>query len=249
MIIQYPSVHKWTKTVTSDPLFGFGKNHTVRINNSLKKISDSSVTHSFEPLTSDILEWFIPLYTATITEKNNPKLNDILKSTLGKVSKFSYFALILREEEVPIGATIFSERNSILSFAYRIYPLDWQKNNLPAGPSLYAEYLMNAYASQNGFSKISHGKDRNPYGYNAGIGLALFKLSVGCAIDLPKDTFEILSLDSTTVTQDILVFAYPENGSTHITEAYLCVSKDTLSKYDSILKYEHLIHTNVILRD
>jgi hypothetical protein len=235
--------------VTTDPLFGFGKNHTVRIKNSLKKIAESSITYSFEPLTREVLDWFIPLYTATITEKNNPKVNDIFESTIGKVSKFNYLALILKEEGVPIGATLFSERNSILSFAYRIYPLNWQKNNLPAGPSLYAEYLMNEYASQNGFSKISHGKDRNPYGYNAGIGLALFKLSVGCAVDLPKDSFDILSLDTSTLTEDILVFAYPENGSTHISEAYLCVTKDTLEKYDSIVKYDHLIHTNVILRD
>lgn len=249
MIIQYPTSHTWVKSVVADPLTGFGKNHTVRIKNTLKKITESNVTYRIEPLTPAIIDWFTPLYTEMVGEKSNAKISDIYTSTLGKEANYPYNALILLEAGIPIGATIFSERKATLSFAYRIYPNHWQHNSLPAGPSLYAEYIINDYASQKQFAKISHGKDRNPYGYNAGIGLALFKLSVGCSIYLPNGQSDTASIDLDAVTDDILVFAYPQADIKQISQAYLCVGHAAYEKYHSITKYDHLVHTTIRLRD
>lgn len=249
MIITYPSAHTWAKSLTADAFAGFGKNHLARLKTTLRKIDASTVTYTIEPLTTAHLEWFVPLYTATIAGKNNPKVNDIFASTLGKDSPHPYYILTINESAVPIGATIFAARKSSLSFAYRIYPNEWMQNNLPAGPSLYAEYLLNAWAIEHGYTKISHGKDRNPYGINASIGLALFKLSVGCSVELPSGEYEVNTLDTDTLTTDVLVFALPPAGTKKITHAYLCVQTATLPKYDSIKKYDHTITTEVVLRD
>lgn len=249
MIISYPSHHTWTKTLTTDAFAGFGKNHLARLKTTLRKIDTSSVSYSIEPLTPENLEWFIPLYTATVMTKNNPKVNDIFGSTLGKAGSHPYYILIIKENSVMIGATIYATRKTSLSFAYRIYPNKWTQNNLPAGPSLYAEYLLGAWAIENGYLKISHGKDRNPYGINANIGLALFKLSVGCAVELPTGEYEILSLDTDDITTDILVFEQPKDTERKITQAYLYVQKETLAKYESIKKYDHTITTSILARD
>ncbi len=249
MIIQYPTSHTWLKSVLTNPLAGFGKNHTVRIKNSLKKIAESTVTFKIEPLTPTIIDWFTPLYAETVGEKNNAKISNVYSSTLGKASPYPYYALILLEAGVPIGATIFSERTHTLSFAYRIYPNHWLQNSLPAGPSLYAEYLINDYVAQKKLTKISHGKDRNPYGYNAGIGLALFKLSVGCSIYLPNVPHDSDSIELDSVTDNILVFEYPKNDLKQISQAYLCVDTEAYEKYHSITKYDHLVHTTIVKRD
>ncbi len=239
----------WAKKLTDDAFAGFGKNHLSRIKTTLRKIESSTVTYSIELLTSTHLEWFTPLYNATIQVKNNPKVNDIFATTLGKEAEYPYYILILKENNISVGATIFAARTKSLTFAYRIYPNEWQHNSLPAGPSLYTEYLMNVWAIENGYSKISHGKDRNPYGINASIGLALFKLSVGCSIELPTGSYETDTFDTDKVTTDTLIFEQPKEASKCITQAFLCVHKDTLFKYESIKKYDHTVVTTIVLRD
>ena len=249
MHIFYPSEHSWIEPILEDPASGLGKQNQARLRSSLRKIAETTVTSSVEPLTQDILDWFTPLYTEQIGQKNNPKIHDLYANTIGKDVPYTYHALILKEDGKPIGATIFSKRKHILSIAYRIYPRDWKQNKLQASPSLYTEYLINRYAFDCGYKKLSHGKDRNPYGINANIGLALFKLSVGCLAYLPAVGFEIHELDLDSVTEDILVFEKPAEGEKRITKGYLCVTKGTLEKYETVTKYPNQIEIEVILRD
>ena len=249
MKIQYPSEHKWLEPVWEDPMAGLGKNNRARLRSTLKLIAESTITHSFEPLTPEILTWFTPMYASQIGGKNNPKLHDIYATTIGKDSPHPYYALILRESGEPIGATIFSQRTNILSIAYRIYPPNWNLHTLQSSPSLYTEFLINRHAFELGYKKISHGKDRNPYGINANIGLALFKLSVGCFIYLPSTKFEIKELDLDAVEEDLLVFALNENPTEkRITQGYLCVNQLSLVKYENVTKYPNQIKIDVVLR-
>lgn len=248
MKVTYASHHKWTRRILDDLLTPFGKNNTYRLRTTLKNIGDSTITHEFAPLTDETLEWFQPLYQKTISSKNNPKLFDIRSTTIGKVSKYKYYSLTLFEENNPVGATIFSERNSVLSIAYRIYPNSWTKSNLQANPALYAEYLVNEYGLNGGFKTLSHGRDRNPYGINSHIGLAIFKLSLGCTAQLPKAEYEIKTLDLDDINQDILILKYPTEGE-QITEAILYVSEENLPKYIQITKYPERLSVETIIRE
>lgn len=249
MHIFYPSEHNWIEPILEDPVSGLGKKNQARVRSSLRKLPDTTVSSTVEPLTQSILDWFTPLYTEQIGQKSNPKIHDLYANTIGKDVPYTYHALIVKENGRPVGATIFSKRTHILSIAYRIYPRDWKQNTLQASPSLFAEYLINRYAFECGYKKLSHGKDRNPYGINANIGLALFKLSVGCLAYLPTAGYEVRGLDLTTVSEDILVFEMPAEGIKRITKGYLCVSKESLQKYDTVTKYPKQILIEVILRD
>ncbi len=249
MIISYATEHKWVEPILDDPMDGLGKNNRARLRSTLKNIYESGVTHSIELLTPEILAWFVPLYQAQISEKNNPKIHDIASNTIDKKTTYQYFALILKENGEPIGATIFSERKKILSIAYRIYSSNWKYHSFQASPSLYTEYLINRYAYRRGYRQLSHGKDRNPYGQNASIGLALFKLSVGCSVFLPSADYETKTIDLDSVTEDLLIFEHPQDTEKRITKGYLCVSNESLARYENVTKYPAQIKIEVIIRD
>ncbi len=244
----FPSEHKWIEPVTEIAESALGKNNQARLRSFLKKVGSTTVTHTIEPLTKESLVWFTPLYSEIITKKDNPKVFDLYQTTLGKDSAHPYYMLTLSENGLPIGGTIFSERKNILSIAYRIYPHDWnQSSSLQANPALYSEYLINQYAWQRGYRAISHGKDRNPYGLNGGIGLAIFKLSVGCSVYLPSTPYEIYTLNLSEITQDIFLMHLPKHGE-QITNATLFTSLELLPKYSAVSKYPDRLQVEIIER-
>jgi hypothetical protein len=226
----------------------FGKNNLGRLRSTFKNIDASSVVHRIEPLTDEVLDWFTPLYLKTITNKDNPKLFDIRSTTIGKESKYKYYSLTLLEDNIPIGGTIFSERGPILSIAYRIYPNTWKQNNLQANPSVLAECLLNNHGVEHGFKTLSHGRDRNPYGLNAHIGLAIFKLSMGCSAYLPSTPYEIQTLDLNQVNQDVLLFKMPTEGD-QITKGILYATEENLSNYMQVAKYPERLLVEIITRN
>lgn len=247
MIIQHPDSHKWLKKISNDPINDFGKNNRNRLKSTLKNIGDTSITYNIKKLDNDTIDWFEPLYNRTISKKNNAKFFNIRETTLDKKSRYPYYSLILYENQDPIGATIFSVRDSLVSIAYRIYPNAWSTNSLQANPALYSEYLINVHVASIGMDTLSHGRDRNPYGLNADIGLAIFKLSIGCAPELPSVTHEIKSIDLSTVSTDIFILHVPEE-SKRITKATLYASVDTQEKYQQLTKYPEIIDVNIIER-
>lgn len=247
MIIKYPYKHSWCRTLSKDPFAGLSKSVVIKLKATLSKIDTSTVTHEIKPLTKETIDWFVPLYTEAIENKANARVFDIYSTTIGKGSKFSYFSLTLIEDNTPIGALIFSERNEKISIAYKFYPHDWKVNTLKASPSFYAEYLLIQHAINNGFSKLSHGKDRNPYGLNSAIGLAVFKLSVGCSPHIPKNDFVENEIDLACIDTDILVLTSPLSG-TQITEAILYTSPESVEKYTQVTKYPEQLKVTVIER-
>lgn len=247
MIISYAPHHTWLKSVHEDAVSVLGKSNQAQLRSTLKLIGETQITHTVDVLSQEILDWFIPLYTEKIGSRENGKIFDIYGTTLGKESPYTYYALILKENDVPIGATLFSERKDTLSIAYRMYPNKWQSDILQANPSLYTEYLINLHAFQRGFKKISHGRDRNPYGPNAYIGLAAFKLSIGCKARIPQET-ETLMFDTDTATCDTLIFERPHTGR-NIKRAYLICTEDNIGKYVQVTKYPHLLEVETIIRN
>ncbi len=164
-----------------------------------------------------------------------------------KDTPYSYYALILKEDGIPIGATIFSERKHTLSIAYRIYPNSWTMGSMQANPSLYTEYLINMYAAERGFTMISHGRDRNPYGPNSYVGLAGFKLSIGCAAYIPLKSIPVEEFDTDNAQCDTFIFEYPQEGR-RITKGYLICSEEMCERYMQNTKYPHLIEVETIFR-
>lgn len=251
MILTYPPHHRWLKATVKEPELLYGPKNSKRIRSTLLRIQDFAITHDIRPLDQDFLAWFVPMYEATIGGKKNAVVHDIYNSTLGnKESLSEYWCLSLYENGQPIGGTIIGIRSDRIMIVYRVYNQKWSSGSLQANPSLYTEYLVSSYAYNLGKSFVSHGKDRNPYGLNANIGLATFKLSVGCKayIATDNDDYAPLTLDTDSLDTDALILHHPENGE-EITKATLVTTKAALEKYGQLLHYPNLLKVEVIYRD
>lgn len=247
MKIKYADHHKWVKTLSlDDNLASFGDSNKEKLKSTLNKINETNVTSIIESIDNEFLNWFVPLYSDNLLKKDNPKISPVREKVFN-VDK-EYLALKLYEDQLPIGATIFTHNGEFVSVAYRSYGNNWQTAQLRANPSLYTEYLLEQYTREVDYKKILHGRDRNPYGTNASIGLAIFKLSIGCQPYLSK-TYEIGELDTESCSKDVLVFEYPDNTTDVITKGYLITSKETLPKWIPVTKYPHLLDVEIIYRD
>ncbi|OGG87684.1 hypothetical protein A2592_00915 [Candidatus Kaiserbacteria bacterium RIFOXYD1_FULL_42_15] len=249
MLVTFGHKHKWVKKIESDILVGFGKSNAKKITNLLRKIETLDITSIFAPLDQSFLDWFVPLYNERIRSKENPNLHDIYAATLGKAEKkFPYYTLTLFEAGIPIGGAIFTLRTYKLSIAFRVYFPDWQVNKkLACSPALFAEYIITKHAQEKNKTKLVHGSDRNPYGIYSSIGVAIFKLSVGC-YPVVQYNPEIETIDTTTVQKNIFLLELPKQQR-RITDAYLITTKDAAKNFEQALKYENQLRVQIIYRD
>lgn len=241
MIIEYSPFHRWFKEAIENPEDLFGKKNKKRILSTLPKISEHPITHSIKPLDEEFLHWFTPLYSEIIGAKDNAIVHDIHEATLGKGSEAIYWCLELLENNTPVGGTIFRIKDEKILIAFKVYPHNWKEGTLQANPSLYTEYLLSKFAYDSGKEIISHGKDRNPYGINAAIGLATFKLSTGYKpyLLLEKENCESKTIETDTIKVDSLLLHHPQMNTYNdpIIKATLLVSRETEPKYLQVCSY------------
>lgn len=252
MEIKYASKHRWFKDLsTKDPLEGFGDNAKAKLNSTIKKVADSEIRHIITPLTKELINQFTPLYQEQIGKKDNPRLFNIEERTLNKSDNKSYYEFLgIYENEQLIGGTIFSVRSDFFGIAFRAYANDWKSIKLQSKPAIYGEYLLAKYAIEINKTGISHGKDRNPYGYNANIGLAAFKLSVGCKPYKAKEgEYEMGYFDPKSASKDILLFEYPERAGERITKGYLITCRENEAKWQQVSKYPQSLTVETLYRD
>jgi hypothetical protein len=248
MQVTYPSHHSWLKDITSGLAIDFSGRTAKKIHATLPLLADFCVTYTIEPLRESFLSDFMPLYTSEISSKENALVQDIPGKTLYNTTATApYFCLSLRENGVFIGGTIFSVRSDRISYAYRTFQNSWVTAPFKASPALIGEYAVAQFACDLKLPFLSHGKDRNPYGLNANIGLATFKLSVGCWPSVSKGC-EIKTIDTDTLTKDCLILELPPEGA-KITKAYLVTSRATEAKHIQATKYPDLLQVEVLYRD
>ncbi len=251
MEITYATGHKWSKKVVEDSLSLFGKSEQKKIAETLKKINTSDISYTIQPLDEEFFGWWLPLYEERISTKDNPKIFNVKDKTLGNPDKDKkYFSLTLLEGNIKLGGLIFSVKENTLYFAYRTFAYDWEKAILRCGPSLYVEYVVAEHAKRLGLKNISHGKDHNPYGLNSSIGLALFKLSVGCLPQLPEENFTVERLDAEKLDKDALVFEYPQESvkCASITKIYLIASLEGQNKWSQLERFSDVLDIEIITR-
>lgn len=247
MEITYASHHRWRKNLQHDGAEGFGKNATAKIKSTLNKIDPAVIEYKIAPLDEEFVEWFTPIYEDRINEKDNPKIfaiKDLLDNT-----ERQYYYLKLLENNTPLGATTFrfDETNKVCVIAYRIYENRWKNSKLQAQPSLFTEYLLCEHALKKDMRELSHGMDRNPYGLNSSIGLAAFKLSVGCK---PRKSgeYEVKSINTDEIKTDAFILEYPGKETEEIKKAYLVTTPENEHKWSQVTKYPHLLEVDVVYR-
>lgn len=249
MQVTYPSHHRWLKDISAGFEIDFSGRAAKKIHAALPQLEGFNISYTIEPLNEAFLEDFIPKYEADIGSKQNALLHDVKGKTYNnEKSIFPYFCLSLKEHGVFIGGTIFSVRTDRVSYAYRTFNNNWIDAPVKASPALIGEYAVAQFACAQGLKYLSHGKDRNPYGLNASIGLATFKLSVGCRPYIGSDESDVIkTIDTKDLKEDCLILEMPKEG-TAITKAYLVTTKETLEKYIQVTKYPELLAVEVLYR-
>lgn len=243
MKIAYADNHKWVKKISTDILTDLGSNAAKKIRKILNEIEQHEISHTIEPLDEAFITWFEPLYVKRINGKSNPNVYDIRATTLHRShAKYPYHSLTLYEKGVPVGGTIFTIREDRVSLVYRAFQPTWSFPHR-CSPALLAEYIITEYTQKLGKDTLVHGSDKNLYGVNSDIGMAVFKLSTGCHPELQKK-YSVTEIDLSTFDSDVLVLELPQQG-TRITTAYLYASEACAEKYAQLFKYEkdlHVIH-------
>lgn len=244
MILMIPDKVSWKKDITSDSLSHYNKNIAKRILKTHTNRERDGINFVIQPVTQALLDWFVPVYTAKISQKNSPLVIDLYSKTLDKAKK-SFFILIISENDSRVGGVIFSETDTDVNIAYKIFEDGWMTSKLPASPSLYADYLLTEHGYQTNKKFISHGKDRNGYGKTSSIGLATFKISLGYKPYLPKK-FILVELDTNTIECDSLYFVSQNESSELQGNLFTtATTKETWSRLDS---YQESVSINWIIR-
>ena len=248
MKIQHTTHHRWHRPVIENPLLLYNKNNQKRLQSTLNKIEETNVSYQIRIVDNEFLEWFQPFYTAQMESKANAKVHDLYEATKAKDYIEAYYQLTLFEGDHRLGAILFSLRkDKMLGISFRALEHTWQENTLQANPALYTDYLLAQFAYEKAMEVFSHGLDRNPYGINAAIGLATFKLVVGCTPKIPKEP-EFTETDISQLTEDALIILPPEEDIV-ITKAVLICTTESEPKYAQLRAYPDRLNIDVQHRD
>ena len=235
MEIKYSTHHNWYKDISQPVLENFSKKQRKRISKTLLLLSENHISISMHEIDEVFLNQFLPFYREIIEGKKNPRVMDIRSRLDSNGNKYKQYGLLIKEKDVCIGGTVVMNKKNTCTTAFKAYKHNWLTANLEVGPSLISEYFVTTHALNSNYTKLSHGRDNNPYGQYSSIGLCAYKLSMGYHPVLPKE-YEVLTLNTDNVLEPLLVLERPENGQA-ITLAHFFHDTETLNLYGKVTKY------------
>lgn len=236
MEIHHTTHHRWQRPVIENPLTLYNKNNQKRLHSTINKIEETDISYQIKIIDDEFLDWFEPFYTEQMKSKVNAKIHDLHIATRPQEHIENYYQLTLFEGDSRLGAIVFSLRkDNMLGISFRALAHNWLENSLQANPALYTDYVLAEFAREKNMEIFSHGLDRNPYGLNANIGLATFKLTVGCTPKIPKET-EFTKTDISQLDTDTLILLPPEEDII-IKNAILVCTTETEPKYAQLRAY------------
>lgn len=241
-IALYPSYVAWQ--IALAPNQGFfdltSQENTRRIKKALAVFEASTYRFQIDQVDSTYLDAFVPLYENHIQKRQHAAISAV-RQNIGDnvVAGRVYESISLLKDGNLIGGLVYSVRSQALGVAYRVFPhtLDFR---LPVSCSYVAEYYLVARAKELGKSTIIHGRDRNPYGLNAAIGLADYKLRVGALPFVSTSAHNKFQTIDTLLDagENVLVFLGEEPGQP-ITKALLFIVSDAADverRYAGLIK-------------
>lgn len=231
MALLYPQYLVWRRTMegvhSADDCFS--KKMMNRMRKSWKVLADSPYRLVRDEIVDDTyLNQFVPLYEKHIGAKKNGHIYPVRERVHeGQAKGHIYEALSLYQDEVLIGGFIYSIRRDALSACFRAFPHELPLA-LPLSVSHLAEHLYFARALELGKHYLRHGKDRNAYGLHSNIGLAEYKLRLGCDpwVSQSEDT-TLLPVPPSCEGTDALFFLHATKDKVPMREALLVSDKST----------------------
>lgn len=246
MSFVFPKYVYWSLRLDniSDPYKIFGKNTSEKIRKSWDALTEAEYRFVLETADGVFLDKFIPIYESYISGKNG-QVFDIRKRILEEKKTEKYFSFSLFQKQQFLGGMIFRLENSEnIRVAYKVFPIKPAIKLATNNFALLADYLLFEYAIKNGYKKIYHGKDRNPYGVSdhSSAGVAAYKLLISArpeVADVEENTFSNLEIKNLEITdRDMMVFLGEKKGE-KIKKALL-ISR--LSQLELEKKYSVFFH-------
>lgn len=189
MDISFPRYISWRIHLqNNDPFSAFGKQTTSRIKKADQLLSQYGYRFIIEDVTSDYLDTFIPLYEKNILSKERGTVFPVrARIAEGEKSGKRYQVVSLYKHDEYLGGIIFSitPSNDFLASAYKVFPHEIPEK-IPISVSFVADSYFYSHSISLGCSDLSHGYDRNIYGYHSSIGLACYKIQVGGKPFIPR---------------------------------------------------------------
>jgi hypothetical protein len=246
--MNYPSHILWKLNFNSNQNIKsiFSKKTYKKIISSYNKLLEFGYTFKIQTLNQDLIDEFYPLYKKNIQKKRNGIVRDL----------YTYYSRFL-EEGVSCkllslyfdgelqGGLVFVERKTRLSAVIKYFPV-FAKCNIQSSITIVVEYLFFQEALRLEKKGIYHGVDTNEFGVNSEIGLAMFKLQIGCRpyISSVDSTYVVKSDFVWDTEEDVLIFqgSKPKEKISH---AILYI-KDKNSFEDNLDKYGPLLNASDI---
>lgn len=242
---KYPQYVRWKLSLADheEPWQFFGKKTGKRVRRAVEKCAqDKTEVFKIETVDDDYLEAFVKIYTESIAEKSNPRHIDVIQKIHEKQEEgVEYEAVSLYNSDTSklIGGLLYSKREESLNAAFKAFPAEFSAT-MPATPTRVAEYYFIERAKQLQKTYISHGKDRNVYGVHCDLGLARFKLSIGCVPYVPADN--TLWKEEVDANKEKVVFIFlGEDVDTPVQESILITTKteeESRAAYPELWKHE-----------
>lgn len=223
MYATYPRYLAWRRTLdgVTDPDIFFSAKTVGRIHKAMAQLAQSRYRLVYDDVDATYLDAFTPVYEAHISGKKHGHVYTVKENVLAGIAKGSaYGAISLYEGEALVGGFVYSIHAKALSSAYRAFP-----HSLPIKLAItishLAEHMFFARAIALGKTHIRHGKDRNAYGLHSNIGLAEYKMRLGCKPYISKaPDNELLGFPVDCTGEDALFFLGSEPGQ-RMTDAVL----------------------------
>jgi|694.fasta_scaffold58263_1 hypothetical protein len=227
----------------------FGKSY-AKIVKSVDALARDGYKVEFKDLTEELLDQFIPLYEQNLIAKKNPKIFDIKKLIEQTQSDNATIQmLVLSKDDKFLGGYIFSNYENSYRIMFVVLPKSLETKIFVNNVAFLMIFKMIEKSLEDKKEYFSHGRDRNLFGLNADIGLAIFKLRCGFKPYIKdKPDIEFLDEFKWNGTDDVLLFA-GDQVEKKITKSYLFTNKkdeELKSAYGAILKVAGEIGLEII---
>lgn len=224
----YPHYIYWKIDLTNvkDPFDIIGPRTGKKIRKALSILDGSPFQFKIEQIDNALLDAFVPLYEDNMRSKQNGTIFPVKEKILECTAKGKTYEMVsLYENNVFVGGMIYSVQKERISVAYKVFPKDTPLK-FPVSLSFVAEYKLFERAMELKKTELLHGKDRNCYGVFSNVGLAMYKLQIGCLPHVSQSKENTFYEEhDIKPTSDTLVFLGSKNGEP-IHEAILYTTKD-----------------------
>lgn len=241
----YPQFISWRMNCATgaDPGQVLGGKLTRRIRKAQQLLAGSAYRFTTEAIDEAYVNHFLPLYQHYMEAKVGGGVAQVqAKLQAACQAGRQYESISLWAGDTLLGSLIYNVRADRLSVAYRVFPRQLGLK-LPISCSYVGEYQLLARAQQLQKPLITHGRDRNVYGQHAAIGLAMYKLSIGCfpVVASSSERLVVAASDLASGT-DLLIFLLPSADQNITSAVLLCedMSEESTKRYNTLLHHPAL---------